>query len=69
MKYIEVHMPKSDYEMLWASMDTSSWYVFGVYDKEVTEQIKALFKQIQILKSNETYKKIPKKSQEGSSPV
>jgi len=57
MKYIEVHMPEDDYQLLWNSMDTSSWYVFGVYDKEVTEQIKALFKQIQILKSNENLQK------------
>ena len=33
--------------------NTERWQVFGVYDEEITEQIRYLYKQIKILKSNE----------------
>lgn len=56
MKYVEVHMPQSDYEMLCNSMDTSSWLVMGVFDKDISEQIKCLFQQIKILKLNQNEK-------------
>ena len=54
MKFIEVHMPLDDYYMLKDSLDnTEKWQVFGVYDEEITAQIRYLYKQIKILKSNE----------------
>ena len=57
MKFIEVHMPLDDYFMLMKShyhpIDTEKWQVFGVCDEEITAQIRYLYKQIKILKSNE----------------
>ena len=54
MKFIEVHMPLDDYYMLKDSLDnTEKWQVFGVYDEEITAQIRYLYQQIKILKSNE----------------
>ena len=47
-------MPLDDYYMLKDSLDnTEQWQVFGVYDEEITAQIRYLYKQIKILKSNE----------------
>ena len=47
-------MPLDDYYMLKDSLDnTEKWQVFGVYDEEITAQIRYLYKQIKILKSNE----------------
>ena len=34
-------------------IDTEKWQVFGVYDEEITAQIRYLYQQIKILKSNE----------------
>ena len=67
MKFIEVHMPLDDYYMLKDSMDnTEKWQVFGVYDEEITAQIRYLYKQIKILKSNEK-KAIKAQSDKGTS--
>ena len=47
-------MPLDDYYMLKDSLDnTEQWQVFGVYDEEITAQIRYLYQQIKILKSNE----------------
>ena len=50
-------MPLDDYMWLKNNLDyldnTDKWQVFGVYDEEITEQIRYLYKQIQMLKSNE----------------
>lgn len=53
MKFIEVHMPESDFDLLSNSMDVSSWFVMGVYDKEISEQIKFHYQQMKILKQND----------------
>ena len=52
-------MPWDDYLELINSLnnrdliDTGKWQVFGVYDEEITAQIRYLYQQIKILKSNE----------------
>ena len=67
MKFIEVHMPLDDYYMLKDSLDnTEKWQVFGVYDEEITAQIRYLYQQIKILKSNEK-KAIKAQSDKGTS--
>ena len=66
MKYIEVHMPLEDFQLLFDSGDTSQWEVFGVYDYEITKEMSYLYKQIKILKSNEK-ETIKSKSDKGSS--
>ena len=56
MQFIEVHMPLDVYYRLMRSLDsvdTYNWQVFGVYDEEITAQIRYLYQQIKILKSNE----------------
>jgi len=60
IRYIEIHMPKSDYQMLFDSahllvsleidINMDDWYVFGEYRKKTTEAISFLYKQIRILK-------------------
>ena len=69
MKFIEVHMPLDMYYELMHSLnigDTCKWQVFGVYDEEITAQIRYLYQQIKILKSNEK-KAIKAQSDKGTS--